>query len=219
MSDGSREITVGGAAVSVDPITDLVDRTIDDVAVERDEDGDWRSAFGREVGTRVGGEIGAVAGRGVGRIVASNVRERGSIEDVRTDVRTFLAELSAALLADRPIEETMTAVRASVSSVTPEDLVDRVDGDAIAPVEFQDLHEDALRELLEVMDYRDLQSVAKELDVKANLDRETMADEIVEAVAGDGDEPGDEGHAGDEPTSDDEADEEGDATGGEGAEA
>lgn len=45
--------------------------------------------------------------------------------------------------------------------------------------EFRDLKEDTYRELLETMSYRDLQSVAKDVGVKANLAQDEMTDRIV----------------------------------------
>jgi len=46
--------------------------------------------------------------------------------------------------------------------------------------DLDDMREETYREMLEVMSYRDLQSVAKEVDVKANLSQEEMTDRIVE---------------------------------------
>lgn len=51
--------------------------------------------------------------------------------------------------------------------------------------DLEGVRRDTLEDLLEVMSYRDLQSVAKDVGVKANLSREEMTDEIVETVAGD----------------------------------
>lgn len=46
--------------------------------------------------------------------------------------------------------------------------------------ELQNLKEETYRDLLEVMSYGDLQSIAKEVGVKANLSREDMIDRIAE---------------------------------------
>lgn len=59
--------------------------------------------------------------------------------------------------------------------------------------DLEGVRRDTLEDLLEVMSYRDLQSVAKDVGVKANLSREEMTDEIVETVAGD--ESGSEGES------------------------
>ncbi|KZN25081.1 hypothetical protein A4G99_00650 [Haladaptatus sp. R4] len=48
------------------------------------------------------------------------------------------------------------------------------------PDDVQAIREETYRELLETMDYSELQSVAKEVDVKANLGRDEMVDAIVE---------------------------------------
>lgn len=45
--------------------------------------------------------------------------------------------------------------------------------------EFRDMKEETYRELLETMSYRDLQSVAKDVGVKANLAQDEMTDRIV----------------------------------------
>ena len=46
-----------------------------------------------------------------------------------------------------------------------------------------ELRRDTIEEYLETVSYRDLQSIAKDADVKANLKREEMTDRIVESVA------------------------------------
>lgn len=61
----------------------------------------------------------------------------------------------------------------------------------VSPEELSELREETLRELLDVMAYEDLQSVAKKVDVKGNLSRDEMTDRIIGAFA-DG-ESGDDG--------------------------
>ncbi|WP_207588022.1 hypothetical protein [Halomontanus rarus] len=56
---------------------------------------------------------------------------------------------------------------------------------ALEAADLEGVRRDTLEDLLEVMSYRDLQSVAKDVGVKANLSREEMTEEIVETVAGD----------------------------------
>lgn len=61
-----------------------------------------------------------------------------------------------------------------------------VDEEAVSDLSVDDLKElrtETYRELLEVMSYRDLQSVAKEVDVKANLSQDEMVDRIVETFS------------------------------------
>lgn len=52
--------------------------------------------------------------------------------------------------------------------------------------EIQDLKKETYRELLESMSYRDLQSVAKDVGVKANLAQDEMTDRIVEEFSEEG---------------------------------
>jgi hypothetical protein len=49
--------------------------------------------------------------------------------------------------------------------------------------DLEQMREDTYRELLEVMSYRDMQSIAKELDVKANLSEDELTERIVEQFA------------------------------------
>ncbi|WP_255191282.1 hypothetical protein [Natronobeatus ordinarius] len=49
--------------------------------------------------------------------------------------------------------------------------------------ELEELRRETLEDFLELMSYRDLQSVAKDVGVKANLSREEMTDRIVEQVS------------------------------------
>jgi len=61
------------------------------------------------------------------------------------------------------------------------------EGDAEPSVEeIEDLRKDTLEDFLGVLSYSDLQSVAKDVGVKANLSREEMTAEIVEAVTDEG---------------------------------
>ncbi|MBV0924123.1 hypothetical protein KTS45_07880 [Halomicroarcula limicola] len=49
-----------------------------------------------------------------------------------------------------------------------------------SPEELDNLREETLREILDLMSYDELQSIAKKVGVKANLDTETMRERIVE---------------------------------------
>ncbi|WP_372912943.1 hypothetical protein [Salinigranum sp.] len=49
--------------------------------------------------------------------------------------------------------------------------------------DLEQMREETYRELLEVMSYRDMQSIAKELDVKANLSEDELTERIVEQFA------------------------------------
>ena len=49
--------------------------------------------------------------------------------------------------------------------------------------DLREMREETYRELLEVMSYNQLQSIAKEVGVRANLSEEEMTDRIVEAFS------------------------------------
>ncbi|MFC4543745.1 hypothetical protein ACFO5R_17600 [Halosolutus amylolyticus] len=74
--------------------------------------------------------------------------------------------------------------------------------------DLEDLRRETLADFLGVMSYQDLQSIAKDVDVKANLSREEMTDEIIETVTSDdeasagedGESTGDDGESADEAT-------------------
>ncbi|WP_247729161.1 hypothetical protein [Halovivax limisalsi] len=68
-----------------------------------------------------------------------------------------------------------------------EDEVDEIDAEDVEVDDLESFQTDTLRAYLETISYRDLQSIAKDLDVKANLARDEMTDRILE-TAGDGDE-------------------------------
>lgn len=69
------------------------------------------------------------------------------------------------------------------------------DADELDPEELQSLREETYRDLLEMMEYSQLQSIAKKVGVKANTGREQMLDNIVEQFRSDTDEG--EGESGD----------------------
>ncbi|MFP9192080.1 hypothetical protein [Natronosalvus vescus] len=58
-----------------------------------------------------------------------------------------------------------------------------VDDNGVPDIDdLEDLRRDALEDVLEMVSYRDLQSIAKEVGVKANLEGSEMRDRIVDAV-------------------------------------
>ncbi|WP_265111251.1 hypothetical protein [Halosolutus halophilus] len=69
------------------------------------------------------------------------------------------------------------------------DEADKAEPDSEPSAEdLEDLRRETLSDFLGVMSYQDLQSIAKDVDVKANLSREEMTDEIIETVSGKEDE-------------------------------
>ena len=94
--------------------------------------------------------------------------------DQATDTAAGVADTAteaAEGAADAAGEATDTATDAG------SDAVEALQGDT------GDLKRETYRELLDVLSYSDLQSVAKSVDVKANLGREEMTDAIVEKFA------------------------------------
>ncbi|WP_313692228.1 hypothetical protein [Halorarum halobium] len=89
----------------------------------------------------------------------------------------------------------------------------------VLPTDRDDIKRDTYRELLEVLSYSDLQSVAKSVDVTANLSREEMIDAIVEEFSA-GDVERGEGESEDDGEGDgDEANDDGDEANDDGDEA
>ncbi len=73
---------------------------------------------------------------------------------------------------ERDAEEGETGEGGTVPDELPEDV-------DLSADEIQDLTEETYRELLETMSYRDLQSLAKDVGVKANLAQGEMTDRLV----------------------------------------
>ena len=70
--------------------------------------------------------------------------------------------------------------------VEDEEADEDVDGEEVdepSTADLEDLKRETLEDFLDVMSYRDLQAVAKDVGVKANLSREEMTAEIVETVS------------------------------------
>lgn len=191
MSDESR--AKDAVVESVDAVTEALGGESDEVDFGTDEEA------GRALGARVGRELGGVLGRSVGEVVASGLQEGKSPRAVVGDVRRFLVEALSALLRDADVDAALAEVRETVLAPSPEDGDGSADEaatdeerDVASPDELRDLREETLRELLEVMSYQELQSIAKKVGVKANLDTETMRERIVDAFAEDIEEDSDD---------------------------
>ncbi|WP_345783342.1 hypothetical protein [Natrialbaceae archaeon AArc-T1-2] len=76
--------------------------------------------------------------------------------------------------APEPDADTSAAVEAEAEAGDADDQT--------AVEDLENLRRETLEDFLEVMSYEDLQSVAKDVGVKANLSREEMTDRIVETV-------------------------------------
>lgn len=192
MSDESRAGSV--VAESVDAVTDALDRGADEVDFETGAEA------GRTLGARVGRELGGVVGRAAGGMVASGLREDESPREIADDVRQVLVDVLSALLRDADVDAALSKVRETATDAARESAEDAkaaaedaaADAETTAedvaedasPEELRDLQRETLRELLDVMSYEELQSVAKKVGVKANLDTETMRERIIEEFSG-----------------------------------
>jgi len=102
---------------------------------------------------------------------------RGRLEEVQTE--TAAAAGAGAEAAKEAVDEATDEAKA-----TAEEAADAAaavgDADELDPEQLQTLREGTYRELLEMMEYSQLQSLAKKVDVKANTARDQMIDDIVE---------------------------------------
>jgi len=159
---------------------------------------------GREYGAFVGRELGAVVAvdiqeRKGPRAILADVKRRlkellqSIVQSV--DFRSSLSRLrdlgSAVDAGGGAVELLETVVPGEEDESEPEDSEEEDESEpedseeegimSEIPIDdLDDMREETYREMLEVMSYRDLQSVAKEVDVKANLSQEEMTDRIVE---------------------------------------
>jgi tetrahydromethanopterin S-methyltransferase subunit G len=159
---------------------------------------------GREYGAFVGRELGAVVAvdiqeRKGPRAILADVKRRLKelLQSVvqSADFRSSLSRLrdlgSAVDAGGGAVELLETVVPGEEDESEPEDSEEEDESEpedseeegimSEIPIDdLDDMREETYREMLEVMSYRDLQSVAKEVDVKANLSQEEMTDRIVE---------------------------------------
>lgn len=160
--------------------------------------------IGRTVGSIIGREVGSVVAvdvrdrKGI-RIIISDVWHRvtellaSALRNADVDsmvstlvdrVRILVAEQGTSelveLTGDRGDDDPADADETETTPA-PDEEEGSVDDSAteLAATDLQELREETYRELLEVMSYRDLQSIAKEVGVKANLSQ----DELIEQVS------------------------------------
>lgn len=70
---------------------------------------------------------------------------------------------------------------------SPADAVDEMDAEELDVDDLESFQTETLEEYLRTIPYRDLQSIAKEVGVTANITQEEMTERIVDAVTDDGD--------------------------------
>lgn len=201
---------------------DVVEVITGDVDVAEQLDG---PEFGSSVGRSLGGALGRRVGRSAGRRVHRILRDRDGEEGDRSRLGRLLRAFVTAAIKTLGRPEYREPIGDALRSYVEEredgrggdeaNVEESDDGgdeagltgatpDAL-PSDLDEVKRETYRDLLEVMSYRDLQSVAKEVGVKANAEREEMIDAIVESFA----ESDDEDDGGD--GADTETDEGGDA--------
>jgi hypothetical protein len=188
----------------VDEITDQVDVgalvTGDDVTDQLEGE-----SLGRSVGEAVGTTVGRYLGRKATRWLRSTLPFGGDADGEESLLArvggAFVVALGRTLNDEQvrdPLEKTLrqyveereqrlqeakdTASEATDSaSEAASDATDAVsDAANLDAGQMEELRKETYRDLLEMMEYSKLQSIAKESDVKANQSREEMVDAIVE---------------------------------------
>lgn len=94
------------------------------------------------------------------------------------DTATDAAESATDAVTDTATEDDDEAAEAADSTTEAAQSIPGL------PDSVDQLRRETIRDLLEVMSYRDLQSTAKEVGVKANQSHEEIVDEIIEQFAG-----------------------------------
>ncbi len=159
-----------------------------------------------EVGTQVGGSYGEQAGRELGQQVGATLEEKfrsrlNEGANLIGALRAVLVALPGAILsalrqASSPggvVDDLKNRIKQEATSLLPDSAADEestdeddkettTDSESVSglPDSVEQLREETIRDLLEVMSYRDIQSTAKELDIPANQSHEEIMDDIVE---------------------------------------
>ncbi|MCO8242537.1 hypothetical protein [Haladaptatus sp. AB643] len=102
-----------------------------------------------------------------------------TLDDAKETTEEVVESLGEGEDEDGESDEKKSDEKKSDEKESDEGGTDAADVD-LNPDDVQAIREETYRELLETMDYSELQSVAKEVDVKANLGRDEMVDAIVE---------------------------------------
>lgn len=167
------------------------------------------SCVGRELGAILGREFGAVVAIDVRkrkgpRAILSDVATRvvellkalirnaniGAVISKLTELGTDVFsentpdKLSESVLSGGEADEAKSgSTEAEATQEESGEMSEEIGEAAVSELSVDDLQElksDTYRELLEVMSYRELQSIAKEVGVKANVEQEEMVDRIVD---------------------------------------
>ncbi|OLZ42691.1 hypothetical protein A6E15_10505 [Natrinema saccharevitans] len=189
---------------------DVADMLGDGSIEDSIDGGEIGTAVGRQFGEQFGRQLGTAVGRGVHETVAEGLEDGKELGELPAEVRTAVADAvreSISEIGGRDSLESMAngvteggGVEGLLEGVGGEsedsdgteseteggeEIDEPADSDGDPSVEeIEDLREDTLEDFLGVLSYSDLQSIAKDVGVKANLSREEMTAEIVETVTG-----------------------------------
>ncbi len=157
---------------------------------------------GRELGAQIGGEVGATVAadlreRKHPRTIIRNAAKR--VRDVLSDV---IASINFSTVISRAIElgeslsvgeaaedvidiatpgeerSTSTDEQETADATDEETEEDAADGPDVSSDDLQSMREETYKELMDVMSYRSLQGLAKEVGVQANLSRDELVKRI-----------------------------------------
>jgi hypothetical protein len=174
---------------------------------------------GSSLGRAVGEAVGAFLGRRLGDLLFGRLLGRLGIADGENTTRTGrllrgLGVATARTLATPAVRDPAESAlrnliekREGSAGESAGEGGGENDGEATAEVDaetLQSLKRETYRDLLERMDYAELQSLAEDAGVKANQKRETLVEELVEQF---GDESAEDGTADDSATDSEDADE------------
>ncbi|WP_254767433.1 hypothetical protein [Salinilacihabitans rarus] len=209
---GLREVVVEEVTEQVD-VGRLVDGEslqdqFDGATVGESVFGRLGERLGREIGASVGASVHEALERGLEEGESLRDLLDHLVEAVREglravfggegpgDVRSLVDETAEAAgidgLVPEPEADEVPEAEAEEAAEPGAEAADEAPAEAAEMAETEDgpsvedleeLRTETLRDFLSMLSYTDLQSIAKDLDVRANLSREEMTDRIVETVA------------------------------------
>ena len=161
--------------------------------------GNYGEQAGRRIGQQVGAEIesrfrdrlaaGATIGRALGAALKAlpaalleALREAASAGSVVAELKSELKPELGSLVTETKDEATAEAeATAETAAETDSGAAESVSG---LPDSADKLRQETIRDLLDVMSYRELQSTAKDVGVKANQSHDDLVDDILDQFAG-----------------------------------
>lgn len=162
-----------------------------DSSLEEEIDvGEVGGAVGREFGARLGRELGGAIVREVQAAIANEGEDGTSRGDIFTVIDASIRRAISDVLRDFGGTNALESLLSDgvEESIGDEDAsAEGEDGNVVeaSPEDLEDLRRETLEDFLDMMSYRELQSVAKDVGVKANLGQEEMTERIIDQVSGD----------------------------------